>query len=194
MENARQRIKRSKAKRPRPDGLVRPTGKGGYGMVPRPAAGAIVPAAVLPSEEPAERSPGRMVLVVDDNADYRSMITEYLTGIHDYEVLAAASGEEALRLLPSRQPQVVLLDLTMPGIGGMETLRQITTLRPGLCVIMVTGTEDLSIARRALLVGAADYLVKPFDLDYLGSVLKTYMAQLEQADTFLYTPAESLLR
>jgi DNA-binding NtrC family response regulator len=194
MENARQRIKRGGAKRPRPGGPAPPMSAGGYGVLSRRAATVNVPAVVLPSEELVDPSLRPVVLLVDDNTDYRSLIIDYLTGIHEYEVLAAASGEEALRLLPSCQPQVVLLDLAMPGIGGMETLQQITTLRPGLCVIMVTGTEDLSIARRALLVGAADYLVKPFDLDYLGSVLKTYMAQLEQADTSLHAPAESLLR
>jgi DNA-binding NtrC family response regulator len=143
----------------------------------------ILPAAPLPSQELVDPSSRRGILVVDDDTDYRNMISEYLTRIQGYEVLPAASGEEALKILPSCQPQLVLLDLTMPGIGGIETLLRIKALQPDLCVIMVTGTEDLNIARKALLVGAADYLVKPFDLDYLDSVLKIYMAQDDQADT-----------
>jgi len=145
-------------------------------VLPRQAARVVVPAAGLPPEEMVDPGRRRMVLLVDDDTNYRSLITEYLTAIQGYEVLAAASGEEALTLLPSCQPQLVLLDLTMPGIGGMETLLRIKTLQPDLCVIMVTGTEDLNIARTALLVGAADYLVKPFDLDYLDSVLDIYGA------------------
>jgi DNA-binding NtrC family response regulator len=72
----------------------------------------------------------------------------------------------------------------MPGIGGMEALRRIKGQRPDMCVIVVTGLEDLDTARRALASGAANYLIKPFTLDYLDSALALHLPseELEPAD------------
>jgi CheY-like chemotaxis protein len=134
--------------------------------------------AAPPREEPVAPSP-RRVLVVDDNPNFRNMITEYLAGNRGYDVRVAASGEEALPLVPDFRPQVVLLDVRMPGIGGMGTLQQIRALYPDLAVVMVTGDEDLGLTRKALALGAADYVTKPFDLDHLDAVLTIYLAGSE---------------
>jgi len=146
------------------------------------AAGGRVPAtaAALTAPPPAAPRP-RRILLVDDDADFRTMIIQYLTGHRGYEVLPAASGEEALQLLDGFQPEVVLLDLMMPGIGGMEALKQIKARCPNLCVVMVTANEDLSIARKALALGAADYLTKPFDPDYLDALLNIYLTGSDAA-------------
>lgn len=114
--------------------------------------------------------PPMKVLLVDDDPRFRQVIGEYLAS-RRLELETAASGEQALERLATFRPDVVLLDLLMPGIGGLETLRRIQAVSPRTRVIMVTGHEDLSVARRALAVGAADYLTKPFRLDYLDSVL-----------------------
>ena len=138
-----------------------------------------VASAAAPSPEP--RGPSqRRILVVDDDANFRSLTTDYLTHHHGYAVLAATSGEEALALLPRFQPQAVLLDLAMPG-GGMWAIERIMALHPGLCVIVVTANDDMGLVRKARALGAADYVMKPFDLDYLGAVLDGHMTGRDAA-------------
>jgi DNA-binding response OmpR family regulator len=114
------------------------------------------------------------VMLVDDEAQFREMLAEYLTG-RDFEVCEVGSGEEALDKLAKVDPQLVLLDVMMDGIGGIETLRQIKVLRPETCVIMVTAIEDLDTARTALNAGAADYVTKPFTFQFLDSVLDIHL-------------------
>jgi DNA-binding response OmpR family regulator len=92
-----------------------------------------------------------------------------------YEVLEAADGEEALARLPEYQPHIVLLDLMMQGIGGMETLRRLKAMQPEVCVIMVTAIEEIESAQTALGLGASDYVTKPFSLQYLDSVLEVHL-------------------
>jgi len=123
---------------------------------------------------PALSATPRRVLVVDDEETFRSLVATYLGG-QGYQVTTAASGEEALMLLEKSPPQLVLLDLMMPGIGGMKALRNIKAQYPDLCVLMVTGESDLSIAQEALALGATDYIKKPFDIDYLDAVLQIYV-------------------
>jgi two-component system nitrogen regulation response regulator NtrX len=106
------------------------------------------------------------VLVVDDELEVRLVLADFLAS-RGYEVTQAQSGAEALRLLDRTQPDVVLLDVFMPGIDGMETLRRIVAAHPSLPVIMVTGNVDVEVTRKALEMGAADYVPKPFDLQYL---------------------------
>src|SRR5262249_25002197 len=115
------------------------------------------------------------ILLVDDEPQFREMMSEYL-GMKGFDVLEAASGEDALAQLPDVQPDLVLLDLMMPGISGIETLRRIKSHRPETCVIMVTAVEDLDTARSALAAGAADYVSKPFTFQYLDSVLDVHLA------------------
>ncbi len=136
---------------------------------PAPASTS-APVASAPREPPPQR-----ILVVDDDESFRSLVASHLGSNRGYEVTTAESGEEALRLLASSPPQLVLLDLTMPGIGGMHVLRHIKALYPDLCVLMVTAHDDRATAQEALALGAADYVKKPFDLDYLDAVLQIYM-------------------
>ena len=114
------------------------------------------------------------VLVVDDELEMRKLVTEHLQD-KGYEVLEAADGEEALARLPEYQPHIVLLDLMMQGIGGMETLRRIKAMQPEICVIMVTAIEEIESAQTALGLGASDYVTKPFSLQYLDSVLEVHL-------------------
>src|SRR5712691_4267711 len=117
--------------------------------------------------------PGRpvraKVLVVDDELEMRKLVTEHLQD-KGYEV-----REEALARLPEYQPHIVLLDLMMQGIGGMETLRRIKAMQPETCVIMVTAIEEIESAQTALGLGASDYVTKPFSLQYLDSVLEVHL-------------------
>ncbi len=114
------------------------------------------------------------MLVVDDEPEVREVLVEYLRG-KGFEVLPAGDGEEALRRFVGYHPHIVLLDIQMPGLSGVETLRRIKALRQETCVIMVSGQESEEAARRTLTLGAADYIRKPVDFAYLDSVLETHL-------------------
>ncbi|MBN1966620.1 MAG: response regulator transcription factor [Anaerolineae bacterium] len=100
------------------------------------------------------------VLVVDDESAIRYSITKTLQRV-GYQVDAAASGEEALQLLESRHYEVVLTDIRMPGISGVDLLAHIKKQAPDAIVILLTGYASLETAVESLRLGAHDYLVKP---------------------------------
>ena len=110
------------------------------------------------------------VLVVDDEPEVRLVLTEFLES-RGFQVTAAESGACALAVVDSVDPHVVLLDVTMPEMDGIETLKRLAALKPGLPIIMVTANADVDITSRLLAMGAADYIPKPFDLDYLGQAV-----------------------
>ncbi len=133
--------------------------------------------AVAPPAPAEQRDPGAPhILVVDDDTSFRTMLSHYLSETGGYEVTSAVNGEEALTLLTSHQPQAVVLDLMMPGIGGLEALRRIKAQYPGLCVVTVTAYEDLGSAQDVLALGAADYLKKPFKLEHLDALLNIHLS------------------
>jgi two-component system response regulator (stage 0 sporulation protein F) len=111
-------------------------------------------------------SPLGRILVVDDEAPVREVLSEYFT-TQGYTVDAAASGNDALAAVRRARPDLVLLDIRMPGIDGVEILRRIRELDEDLAVIMVTANEDVVLARETLKLGAFDYVAKPFDFSYL---------------------------
>jgi two-component system nitrogen regulation response regulator GlnG len=110
------------------------------------------------------------ILVVDDEPEVRLVLTEFLES-RGYEVTAAGSGAEAISLVDVVKPHVVLLDVTMPEMDGMETLKRLAAANPGLPIIMVTANADVDVTSRLLAMGAADYIPKPFDLEYLGQAV-----------------------
>jgi two-component system OmpR family response regulator len=114
------------------------------------------------------------VLVVDDELEFRKVLVEHLED-RGFEVVEAQDGEQALDRLTDFRPHLVLLDVMMAGMGGVETLQRIRTAAPDTCVIMVTAVEDLDAARGALALGAADYVTKPFSFQYLDTVLEVHM-------------------
>jgi CheY-like chemotaxis protein len=114
------------------------------------------------------------VLVVDDESAVRQAVDEVLTS-RGYEVLLAASGPEALATLETITPDVVLLDVTMPGMDGVEVLRRIVARHPSLPVIMVTGHVDIGRIATLLALGAVDYVPKPFDLTSLEQAVRRHV-------------------
>jgi CheY-like chemotaxis protein len=110
------------------------------------------------------------VLVVDDDPELRAVLHEALTEL-DYVVESAGSGAEALERMPVFQPEVVLLDVTMPGMKGDEVLERLRHEYPRVPVVMVTALEDEGRARRLLNSGAFDYVRKPFDLRMVERVI-----------------------
>jgi CheY-like chemotaxis protein len=131
------------------------------------------PAAAGESSQP-KRPVRARVLVVDDELEFRKVLAEYLED-RGFDVVEAQDGEEALDRVPDFHPHIVLMDVMMAGMGGVEALRRIKTTAPETCVIMVTAVEDIDSARGALALGASDYVTKPFSFQYLDSVLEVHM-------------------
>ena len=110
------------------------------------------------------------VLVVDDDPKAVELLVEFLS-TKGYEVLTATSGEEALRRVKEDRPHLVLLDVEMPKMNGIEALRRIREIDPEVGVIMATGVNEEDVGRKALELGAFDYIVKPLDMKYLEGSL-----------------------
>ena len=106
------------------------------------------------------------ILVVDDEPAARELLVEFLA-TKGHEVLTATNGAEALRRVQEDRPHLVLLDVQMPRMNGIEVLRRIRELDPDLGVIMTTGVNEEAVGRKALELGAFDYIVKPLDMAYL---------------------------
>jgi DNA-binding NtrC family response regulator len=106
------------------------------------------------------------VLVVDDEDEFRDVIIKSLAkrGLH---VEGAESGLRALEILEHSRTDVVLLDIKMPGIDGIETLRRIRSLKPLVEVILLTGHASVDSGIEGMKLGAFDYLMKPIELDPL---------------------------
>jgi CheY-like chemotaxis protein len=113
--------------------------------------------------------PGK-VLVVDDEPEVRQVLLEFLSS-RGYDVTAASGGVEALAFVESEKPDLVLLDVAMPDMDGVETLRRIVAINPDLAVIMVTANANIGVTSKLLALGAVDYVPKPFDLDYLDQAV-----------------------
>lgn len=107
------------------------------------------------------------VLVVDDDLSVLDTVRRFLTE-RGYEVGVASNGLEALPLLKKLRPHLVLLDIDMPKMSGVETLKRIREIDSQVGVMMITGNDTLEIMERCRDYGAYDYVLKPFDLQYLS--------------------------
>ena len=107
------------------------------------------------------------ILIVDDEEPIRSVLSSRLQA-ESYDCVTAVDGEDALEKASNCDFDVVLLDVKMPGMSGIEVLPQMITELPNACVIMSTAVVDLETAVEALNLGAFDYVTKPFDLDDLA--------------------------
>ena len=107
----------------------------------------------------------RMV-IVDDEPEVLEELAEVF-GEYGYEIETAREGEEALRKVKEKRPHVMLLDIRMPGMDGIEVLRRVREMDPSLGIIMVTAVMEEGLAKEAMKLGAFDYITKPIDLDYL---------------------------
>ena len=116
--------------------------------------------------------PAIRVLIVDDEAAIRRALRPPLAEL-GFQVTEASRGEEALQLLHAGACDVVLLDINMPGIGGIETLRRIRAFAPRLPVLMVTVREGEEEKVEALELGADDYITKPFSIRELIARIRT---------------------
>ncbi|HSF05685.1 MAG TPA: response regulator [Methylomirabilota bacterium] len=113
--------------------------------------------------------PSRVLLIDDDAAIIQMLSSHFQGGKQRYAVEAALSGEKGLAKLQARRPDVVLLDISMPGMSGLEVLARIRGIDPSIPVIMVTGANHQESSRA--LKNAFAYLPKPFDLRYVDHLV-----------------------
>ena len=106
------------------------------------------------------------ILITDDEEEICSTLAEFLEG-KGYEIFQATSGEDALRRLKEVRPHLMLLDIRMPVMDGIEILRRVRQIDREVGVIMITAFHDIDIAKEALKLGACDFVTKPIDFAYL---------------------------
>ena len=117
---------------------------------------------------------GRL-LIVDGEAPVRDVLSDYFVE-RRFTVVTAADGQEALAVFARERPDVVLLDVRVPGLEGLTVLKRLREADPGVAVIMMTANEDLAMARETLALGAFDYVAKPFDFEHLDRAVVTAMS------------------
>jgi DNA-binding NtrC family response regulator len=159
---------------PSPEALA----EGAVAVLPKPVpASDLVTALRIPAppppSPPAPAKPatarGR-ILIVDDNADLCEILQEALAPL-GHLTQVAGDAASALRLITQGAPDVVLLDIDLPGLSGIAALPVIHAIAPAARVVMVSGTRDDALARRALAHGAFDYVIKPVDLARLTEIV-----------------------
>ncbi|MBI4226816.1 MAG: response regulator [Candidatus Omnitrophica bacterium] len=116
------------------------------------------------------------VLIVDDEYSVLEALREYL-GLRGYEVVVAARGDEALTVIQQERPNIMLLDIRLPGLSGMDVLRQVRQTDPKLQVIMITALDDAGLRREALQLGATAFAFKPLDVQGLERIISTALNQ-----------------
>ena len=111
------------------------------------------------------------ILIADDDPNLRKVLTIELSG-EGFEIQATDSGIRALELIAKDEPDVMILDLNMPGLSGLEVLKEIKRLEASVEVIVLTGYATVSTAVEAMKLGACDYVTKPFNVESLKAVIE----------------------
>lgn len=120
----------------------------------------------------------RRVLIVDDEADVRKTLSDILRAMRypdTLEIEEAPGGREGLDAVVRQRPDLVLLDLQMPGMGGLALLKQIREVEPRLSVIVISATQENKMSAEALRNGAVAYLPKPFDPRHVEMLATTFL-------------------
>lgn len=132
------------------------------------------------------------VLVVDDEIGPRESLRAILKP--DYQVLVAAEGEQAVHFVEQQPVDVVLLDLRMPGLSGIQVLEKIKSINPSIEVIVVTGYASYETVLEGLRLHAFDYIPKPFNIPHLREVVKRATTQRQICQQRAKELAEQQLR
>ena len=132
------------------------------------------------------------VLLVDDELEFLETLVKRLTkrGLH---ITVASSGEEALAVIKERKFDVSVLDVRMPGMDGIETLREMKKIAPLMEVIMLTGHASVEVAIEGMELGAFDYLMKPADFDDLTAKLQAARKRKDEQEERIRKAEATLL-
>lgn len=112
----------------------------------------------------------KKILIVDDQNGIRILLME-LFGNEGYQMYQAANGKAALEVVEKDNPDLVLLDMKIPGMDGLEILKHIKSTHPHIKVIMMTAYGELDIIKQAKDLGAISHFTKPFDIDEMRNVV-----------------------
>ncbi len=110
------------------------------------------------------------ILVVDDEVKACELLKRFLE-MKGYDVIAANNGEDAIKMVKDNKPDVMLLDIRMPGMEGTEVLKRVREFDKDIGIIMVTAVKEEHIGKEALKSGADEYITKPIDFNYLETSL-----------------------
>jgi len=133
------------------------------------------------------------VLMVDDEKEFIETLSERLT-LRDYDVTTAFSGEEAIEKVKSYLFDVIILDVLMLGMSGIETLREIKKIKPLVEVIMLTGHATIETAIEGMKLGAFDFLLKPCETEALVAKLdKAYSKKIEHDERIRAAKVEEIV-
>ena len=126
------------------------------------------------------------ILAVDDEATILKSLSGILSD-EGFEVLTASNGYEALKIITEESPDLVLLDIWMPGIDGIETLQEIKRTNPFLQVIIISGHGTIETAVKATKLGAYDFIEKPLSIEKIVVTINNalHFRQLEEENRFL---------
>ena len=122
----------------------------------------------------------KTALVVDDEDVVRHVLAMQLEAL-GYQCVTASGGREALRKMSDQDFALVMLDVRMPGMSGLDVLERVRRDDPGTCVVMLTAVVDATTAGAAMSLGADDYIIKPCDQDYLSVRLQRAHARRDVA-------------
>ncbi len=117
------------------------------------------------------------ILVVDDEQDILDFLAEDFGG-KGLNVDTALNGQEALESIMANLPDLVFLDVRMPGMDGIAVLKKIKEIDPAMKVVMMTAVQDEEVIEQAMSLGALDYILKPISLDYLDDVIMAKISGL----------------
>jgi two-component system response regulator (stage 0 sporulation protein F) len=118
----------------------------------------------------------KKILLVDDQMGIRRLLGEVFTS-EGYHVATAANGYEALELVEKEAFNLALVDMKMPGMSGLELLRQLKQVQKDIAVIIMTAYGELKIVNEVLILGAYKYITKPFDIDELIEIVGTALQE-----------------
>lgn len=129
------------------------------------------------------------LLAIDDEPAVLALVERFARSLN-FNVVCHSGGRDGLHHVPHVQPDVVLVDLRMPEVDGLDVLRAIRDIDPTCAVVLMTGNASVDSAMEAVRLGALDYLTKPLDLERLRDLLTTVQKGIEQRETLLRIDAD----
>jgi len=136
----------------------------------------------------------KKILVIEDDIDYGQMLADALENLH-YKVYLSFSATGGLDIIREKKLDIILTDLKMPGINGLELAQKIIKRYLDIPIVLITGLNDLSLVKKALEIGVSDYIVKPITVDELPVVIeRNLQRKLLEKKQFQNNPADSLLK
>jgi two-component system response regulator (stage 0 sporulation protein F) len=119
----------------------------------------------------------KKILIVDDQYGIRVLLEEVFRK-EGYQTYQAANGKQALALAEQNEPDLVILDMKIPGMDGLEILKRIKVLNREIQVIMITAYGELDLIQEAMKLGALTHFTKPFDIDELRKMVENYLTSV----------------